>query len=217
MSRLWVYGLVMLSLSACGGRPIDATAPPSLPPQWRVVDERSGSLRAGVAWWENFNDPQLSSLIDGVLIANQDLALAGLQWREAMLEAGLTEGNLTPDFTASLSGRNTRALRGASTPQESYRAGLSLSYELDLWGKLARIREQAEWLAVASELDRRNTALTLIGATARGYWQIADLNQQVLHQQQALAIACETLRLVAARHTAGDVGRFELLQAEQSL
>ncbi|MBF4190276.1 hypothetical protein ISX56_33275, partial [Serratia ureilytica] len=41
-----------------------------------MVDERSGSLRAGVAWWENFNDPQLSSLIDGVLIANQDLALA---------------------------------------------------------------------------------------------------------------------------------------------
>ncbi|MEX5716646.1 hypothetical protein IC615_26800 [Serratia ureilytica] len=88
----------MLSLSACGGRPIDATAPPSLPQQWRVVDERSGSLRAGVAWWENFNDPQLSSLIDGVLIANQDLALAGLQWREAMLEAGLVAGNATPTW-----------------------------------------------------------------------------------------------------------------------
>ncbi|HFZ1794352.1 TPA: efflux transporter outer membrane subunit [Serratia marcescens] len=217
MSRLWVCGLVMLSLSACGWRPIDATTPPSLPPQWRVVDERSGSLRAGIAWWENFNDPQLSALIDGVLIANQDLALAGLQWREAMLEAGLAQGNLTPDLAASLSGRNTRALRGTTTPQESYRAGLSLSYELDLWGKLARIREQAEWQAVASALDRRNTALTLIGATARGYWQIADLNQQVIHQQRMVTIARETLRLVAARHTAGDVGRFELLQAEQNL
>ena len=106
-----VCGLVMLSLSACGWRPIDATAPPSLPPQWRVVDERSGSLRAGIAWWENFNDPQLSALIDGMLIANQDLALAGLQWREAMLEAGLAQGNLTPDLAANLSGRNTRALR----------------------------------------------------------------------------------------------------------
>ncbi|MDI9108812.1 MULTISPECIES: efflux transporter outer membrane subunit [Serratia] len=217
MSRLWVFGLVMLSLSACGWRPIDATAPPSLPPQWRVVDERSGSLRAGIAWWENFNDPQLSALIDGMLIANQDLALAGLQWREAMLEAGLAQGNLTPDLAANLSGRNTRALRGATTPLESYRAGLSLSYEVDLWGKLARIREQAEWQAVASALDRRNTALTLIGATARGYWQIADLNQQVIHQQRMVTIARETLRLVAARHTAGDVGRFELLQAEQNL
>ncbi|PYA76801.1 RND transporter [Serratia marcescens] len=207
----------MLSLSACGWRPIDATAPPSLPPQWRVVDERSGSLRAGIAWWENFNDPQLSALIDGMLIANQDLALAGLQWREAMLEAGLAQGNLTPDLAANLSGRNTRALRGATTPLESYRAGLSLSYEVDLWGKLARIREQAEWQAVASALDRRNTALTLIGATARGYWQIADLNQQVIHQQRMVTIARETLRLVAARHTAGDVGRFELLQAEQNL
>ena len=93
----------------------------------------------------------------------------------------------------------------------------SLSYELDLWGKLARIREQAEWQAVASALDQRNTALTLIGATARGYWQIADLNQQVIHQQRMVTIARETLRLVAARHTAGDVGRFELLQAEQNL
>lgn len=102
---------------------------------------------------ENFNDPQLSALIDGMLIANQDLALAGLQWREAMLEAGLAQGNLTPDLAANLSGRNTRALRGATTPLESYRAGLSLSYELDLWGKLARIREQAEWRAVASALD----------------------------------------------------------------
>ena len=66
-------------------------------------------------------------------------------------------------------------------------------------------------------MDRRNTALTLIGATARGYWQIADLNQQVIHQQRMVTIARETLRLVAARHTAGDVGRFELLQAEQNL
>ena len=56
---------------------------------------------------ENFNDPQLSALIDGMLIANQDLALAGLQWREAMLEAGLAQGNLTPDLAANLSGRNT--------------------------------------------------------------------------------------------------------------
>ena len=92
----------------------------------------------------------------------------------------------------------------------------SLSYELDLWGKLARIREQAEWQAVASALDQRNTALTLIGATARGYWQIADLNQQVIHQQRMVTIARETLRLVAARHTAGDVGRFELLQGNRT-
>lgn len=217
MSRFLLCGLVMLSLSGCGWRPLDATSPPSLPQQWRVVEEHSGSLRADIAWWENFNDPQLSVLIDGVLTANQDLALAGLQWREAMLEAGLAEGDLTPDLAASLSGRNTRTLRGAARPQESYRAGFSLSYELDLWGKLARIREQAEWLAAASELDRRNTALTVIGATARGYWQIADLNQQITHQQQAVTIARETLRLVAVRHTAGDVGRFELLQAEQNL
>lgn len=217
MNRLSILLLAMLTILGCDRRPDGGETQPqiALPQQWRVVDDGTGVLREGAAWWDNFNDPQLSALICGALASNQDLALAGLQLRIALLEAGLVKGNLTPDGAASLSGSNSRTLSHAARPQESYRGTLSLSYELDLWGKLARAREQAEWLANASELDRQNTALVLIGTTARLYWLIANLNQQNGNQLAAVAIAQDNLQLVKARHAAGDVGQFELLQAGQ--
>ncbi|CAI1112634.1 Cation efflux system protein CusC precursor [Serratia entomophila] len=212
----FVVSFLVLLLGGCaaGG---ESQRQLSLPQQWRVADQDRVAPLSGGAWWDNFNDPQLSALIGRMLAGNQDLALAGLQWRQALLEAGLVNGNLTPDMAASLSGSNSGALRGGGGAQAAYRASLALSYELDLWGKLARAREQAAWLADASELDRQNTALVLIGTTARLYWQVANLNQQYRRQQAAVKIARDTLQLVKVRHTAGDAGKFELLQAGQSL
>ncbi|MEE4411012.1 MULTISPECIES: efflux transporter outer membrane subunit [unclassified Serratia (in: enterobacteria)] len=216
MNRFLILALVMLLNGGCGQRSSGTVAQSqiTLPQQWRVDDNGAGAVRGEATWWDNFNDPQLSALIGSVLASNQDLALAGLQLRMALLDAGLVSGNLTPDVTASLSGSNSKTLRN-TLRQESYRGTLSLSYELDLWGKLARAREQAEWLANASELDRQNTALVLIGTSARLYWQIANLNRQNSNQQAALTIAQGTLQLVKARHAAGDIGQFELLQAGQ--
>ncbi|WP_434461312.1 efflux transporter outer membrane subunit [Serratia plymuthica] len=217
--RKFLTLLFVLLIGGCGGSPAGGEAQRQLllPSQWRIADEDVGALRSDGAWWDNFNDPLLSAVIGAVLASNQDLALAGLQWREALLDAELVNGNLTPDMAANLSGRNIRTLQSATRPQEIYQTAFSLSYELDLWGKLARAREQAEWLADASELDRKNTALVLIGTAARLYWQIANLNQQNRQQQVAVAIARNTVQRVKARHAAGDVGKFEVLQAEQKL
>ncbi|CAI1152823.1 efflux transporter outer membrane subunit [Serratia ficaria] len=219
MNRGLILLLAIVMLGGCGGRshPGAAQSQAALPQHWRLADQAGGVPRSGAAWWDNFNDPQLSALIGGVLANNQDLALAGLQLRMALLDAGLVNGNVTPDATASLSGSNSRTLRRAGRSQESYRGSLSLSYELDLWGKLARAREQAAWLAAASALDRQNTALVLIGTGARLYWQLADFNQRIDNLQAALTIAQGTLQLASARHAAGDVGQFELLQARQRL
>ncbi len=64
-----------------------------------------------------------------------------------MLEAGLAQGNLTPDLAANLSGRNTRRCgRDYAAGKLPCRASLSWANWI-LWGKLARIREQAEWQA----------------------------------------------------------------------
>ncbi|MNE40646.1 Cation efflux system protein CusC precursor [compost metagenome] len=115
------------------------------------------------------------------------------------------------------SANNSKNLRSNTTPTESYSTTLSLSYELDLWGKLARAREQAQWQAEATEQDRQNTALTLIGNTAQYYWQIANLNQKIKQQQAGLEISQQTLALVQSRYASGAAGQLDLLQAKQSL
>ncbi|WP_375163291.1 efflux transporter outer membrane subunit [Serratia fonticola] len=189
----------------------------SVPAEWRVQDTGSGYLQHTDHWWDNFADPQLSMLIGRALTSNNDLAIAGIQLQQARLAAGLTDTNLTPDVSVTGSANNSKNLRNNTTPTESYSTTLSLSYELDLWGKLARAREQAQWQAEATEQDRQNTALTLIGNTAQYYWQIANLNQKIKQQQAGLAIGQQTLALVQSRYASGAAGQLDLLQAQQSL
>ncbi|CAI1626053.1 efflux transporter outer membrane subunit [Serratia fonticola] len=219
MNKFSLAILLPLLLSGCGALTKSDYQRPmlSVPAEWRVQDTGSGYLQHTDHWWDNFEDPQLSMLIGRALTSNNDLAIAGIQLQQARLAAGLTDTNLTPDVSVTGSANNNKNLRNNTTPKESYSTTLSLSYELDLWGKLARAREQAQWQVEATEQDRQNTALTLIGNTAQYYWQIANLNQQIKQQQAGLEISQQTLALVQSRYASGAAGQLDLLQAKQSL
>ncbi|MFV9064494.1 efflux transporter outer membrane subunit [Serratia fonticola] len=219
MKKLSLTILLPLLLSGCGALTKSDYQRPmlSVPAEWRVQETGTGYLQHTDHWWDNFEDPQLSMLIGRALTSNNDLAIAGIQLQQARLAAGLTDTNLTPDVSVTGSANNNKNLRNNTTPTESYSTTLSLSYELDLWGKLARAREQAQWQVEATEQDRQNTALTLIGNTAQYYWQIANLNQKIKQQQAGLEISQQTLALVQSRYASGAAGQLELLQAKQSL
>lgn len=221
MNKCLIFSMVLiaLALSACGQtfkreyqRPLL-----SLPETWRIQDTADGSVKLTPHWWDNFNDSQLSLLIVATLQSNNDLALAGIKLKQARLAAGIADLNLTPDFSVNSSASNTRYLRHNTDAVESYSSSLSASYELDLWGKLARTREQSDWLARASEQDLHATALSLIGTTAQLYWQIALLNQQISNMQRSLTLARETLVAVTSRWHAGDISQLDFLQAQQTL
>ncbi|MGL5388292.1 MAG: efflux transporter outer membrane subunit [Enterobacterales bacterium] len=219
-NKLPVALLLPLLLSGCGSLTKSEYQRPmlSVPTEWRVQDTGSGYLQHTDHWWDNFDDPQLSMLIGRVLTNNNDLAIAGLKLQQARLTAGLKNTNLTPTVTSATGGfSNSKKLRQGESSSDSYNSSLNLSYELDLWGKLARAREQAQWQVEATEQDRQNTALTLIGSTAQYYWQIANLNQQIRQQQAGLEISQQTLALVQSRYDAGAVSQLDLLQARQSV
>ncbi|MBC3210859.1 efflux transporter outer membrane subunit [Serratia fonticola] len=218
-NKLSLVMLLPLLLSGCGSLTKSDYQRPmlSVPAEWRMQQSGSDFLQHTEHWWDNFDDPQLSVLIGRVLTSNNDLAIAGLQLQQARLAAGLKNTNLTPTATANGGVSNSKNLRQNTNSTESYNSGLELSYELDLWGKLARTREQAQWQAEAKEQDRQNTALTLIGNTAQYYWQIANLNQQIKQQQAGLEIGQQTLAMVQSRYDAGAAGQIDLQQAQQSL
>lgn len=189
----------------------------SVPNNWQTAVNASEYVQRSEQWWNNFNDPVLSQLINSVLQSNNDLALAGLRLRQARLSAGLTDTNLTPDVTVSGSGTNTRNIAHGVPSTESYSSQISLSYELDLWGRLARQREQAQWQVEASEQDRLATALSTIGTTGQLYWQVANANRQITNVEHSNVLAQETLRLVQAKYAAGAVGMVDLVQARQTV
>lgn len=211
---------LMALLTGCGNLTRSDYQRPllSVPENWQRAEKAGTAPSQGKdgRWWERFGDPRLSRVIGQVLESNNDLAAAALTLKQARIAAGLTRTNISPDATLNGSGTHSKPLNSRGS-QESYSASLSLSYELDLWGKLARVREQSEWEAMASEQDYRATILSTIGTTAQLYWNIALLNQQMAYQTVSLDIARQTLAQIASWQRAGKVGLLDVLQARQTL
>ncbi|MBK4715086.1 MULTISPECIES: TolC family protein [Tenebrionibacter/Tenebrionicola group] len=191
----------------------------SVPQTWeqKAGQDKARRLAAGESWWQGFDDPRLTSTISQVLQTNNDLAAAAITLKIARATAGLSNTNLTPDVTLGASASNSKSVRTGQAPQESYNTSLSLNYELDLWGKLARTREQSEWQVQASEQDYQATVLSTIGTTAQLYWTIALNNQQISNLKKSQQIARQTLEQVESWYRAGKVGQLDVLQSRQTL
>ncbi len=170
-------------------------------------------------WWTLFHDAALNQLVEQVLARNSDLAVAGLNLQQARLQAkqsqsqqGIRIGNagISTGHQFSLEGDGDTA-RGISLNYPG------LSYELDLFGKLANQTEAARWEALATEQDLQATAQSLIATTANLYWQLGYLNERYVVAQQNLASTQKTYQLVSAQYRAGAVSGLDLNQAEQAL
>ncbi|MCF7749876.1 TolC family protein [Bacillus subtilis subsp. subtilis] len=185
-----------------------------------TVDTRPQAARGDVrddTWWTQFGDPRLARVIDRALAANTDLASAGLAVQRARLQAGLADNALWPQPSGSVSSNGNRPIDQGADWNRNSSASVSLQWEVDLWGRLRAQRDIAQWEALASEEDRQNTALLVIGDVATQYWTLAFLNQSIAAGQANLARLQRTQQLVQARFDAGAVSRLEVRQATQSL
>lgn len=189
--------------------------PPAIgvPSQWLAASDRAAAPTAR-RWWEAFEDATLTQLIDEALATNNDLAIAAIRVQRARLRAGVAATNGLPSAEANAGINVSRAFDSAETRRFTY-ANASLSYEADLWGKLAAQRSESAWKARASEADRDAAALALIGTTAKLYWQIGNLNELLARGEASIADAERMAELARARHRAGAASALDVAEAEQ--
>jgi len=169
-------------------------------------------------WWRQFNDPALDQLVETALARNNDLAAGAWRVRQAQLQAGIAATALAPGVAGSLSSNASRRLEGGgNSTQRSSGATLSASYELDLWGRVARTRDAAEWSARATEEDLEAAAQALAGTAAGLYWQLGYVQHRLDSGRDSLAYALRTQELVRVQYAAGAVSALELREAEQTV
>lgn len=184
------------------------SAPAAQPPASATAQDR---------WWATLGDAQLSTLIDQALARNANLAAAAWKVRSARLAAGNAAANLWPTPSGSVNASRSRPLDGDNASTSAASTSLGLSWEADLWGKLAAQRDSAAWEAAATAQDREATAQALIATVAKAYWQIALLDAQIAAQQASIATARQTLALVDTQYRAGAVSGLEQAQTRQTL
>lgn len=167
-------------------------------------------------WWLTLGDAQLTSLIQDALARNNNLAQAALKVRRAQLVAAQAASDQLPGVAVKGSSTASQALDGGPTTRLST-ATATVTWEADLWGRLAALRSAADWEAQATEQDRAAAAQALVATTANLYFQVAFLNQRIEASQQSIDHARRTLVLVQGQYDAGSTSGLELSQATQAL
>ena len=168
-------------------------------------------------WWTLFNDAQLNALVDQVIAKNADLAVAGIALKQARLQADLTANQQGLRVGSSVSTGHSFDLNSGTDSANGLSLSGNVSYEIDLFGKLANQTQAQRWEALATEQDLQSTAQSLIATTCNLYWQLAYLNERMTAAEQSLATSNKLFDLVKVQYRAGAVSGIELTEAEQSV
>ena len=194
-ATLSVTVLAALTLGACAGPTAYQRPSVTVPAAWQQeAVKRDADVRAQQdlsPWWHRMGDPVLVQLIDEALARNNNLAQAAIKVQRAQRVAGQAASDQLPSVKVQGSSTASRPLDGGSTTRVSA-ATASVSWELDLWGRLSAARSAAEWEAQATEEDRRAVAQSLVATVAKQYWQVAYLNQRIEASQQSIDYAAST-------------------------
>jgi len=189
--------------------------PSAVPPQ--------ASLETGsdVAFWRQFQDVQLTQLVEQALRANQDLrgALARLDAAQALMR----ESRLDQLPTLTLSGQALQQRRaesqamGGPRSQRSYSAGINASWELDLFGRVRRSIEAGSADLRASAADLAALQVAIAAQVATSYADLRGWQQRLQLAEANAANQQDTLRLVQLRLAHGSGTDFDLARAQAQL
>lgn len=211
--------LAALGLSGCMVGP-DYTRPEiSAPAVFRYQEPAVRDL-ANTAWWQQFDDPVLDSLINEALANNKDLRIAAARVEEFAGVLTSTRAALFPQIGYGAAGSRDRfserldtpASPGIPNPQTTYQAVLNASWEIDLWGRIRRESEAAQAGLFATEEARRGVVLSLVSATAVGYVSLRTLDKQLEIARATARSYRETLDLFDLRYQGGVVSLVQLAQ-----
>ena len=218
MRRLGLV-LVTLTLAACLGDPYQRPDL-AIPSKYRfALAETAGA--ADTQWWTSFGDPVLDGLVDEALANNEDLRIAAARVDEFNGARVTTRAPIFPaiGYTAS-SGQERPSTQvvgpGSDDVRNASAAGLTASWEIDVWGRVRNLTAAANADWEASEADRRATVLSLVGAVTSGYVTLLSLDDQLVTARRTLKSRGEALAVFEKRHKGGVISKVELSQARSA-
>jgi len=183
------------------------------PDSWRAEGVRASEISAH--WWQSFGDAQLTALVEAALAHNSDVLIAASRVEQAREQIRLSHAALLPNLDAVLGAQRTRELSVLGiTHTTAVQPSLQLSYEVDIWGRLRRLREAATLQYQASEAERDAVRLAVASTTARAYVSLLSLDRQLHVTRETLESRRQALRVAEDRASLGYTSQLELTQAQ---
>ena len=168
-------------------------------------------------WWLGYNEPALNELIELGLKNNIDLAKSAIAVNKALAQAGVLQADLVPSFNANLGAETGKNIKTGGSWNESYKSGISLSYEIDLWRKLANSADAAMWEANATKYDLEAARLALVNSIADAYFEAKYQKESINLYEKTLKNYEELEAIIKAKFELGKEEELSLKQVKSSV
>lgn len=224
--RLVIASICAVALAGCSSMapPYERPASP-VPEQFRDAStgDSTAAPLASLAWKQVFLDSRLQQVISLALNNNRDLRIAVLNIEKARAEYRIQHSELLPDVdvTAERTAQRGSAVSGNGaasqiTRSASVEVGFS-SWELDLFGRIRSLKDQAleTWLATAE--NQRSTRMSLIAEVAGDWLTVAAYQQLLALAQQTYESQNKTLALTKRKHELGAASGVDLASVQGSV
>lgn len=160
-------------------------------------------------WWKRYEDPELDRLIESALSGNLDLATAAARVREAEALLGTASAARGPSVDASVrAARTFQRLDSIGTNlgriyDSSLRAGLTVSWQADLFGRLRATERSRLATLLATEHDQLALAHTLVASVVRLRAAVSVADRRLALADEIIESRRDTLGVVERRYRSG--------------
>ena len=174
-------------------------------------------------WWRVFNDPVLTRLIDVAYAQNLTLLTAGVRVLEARAQLGIAIGEFYPQqqkLTASVTYNRLPSSNPYNLITNKFWSdafGAQAAWEVDVWGKLRRAIQSADYAYLASVANYDDVLVSLTGDVAGTYVQIRTTERQIAIARDNVEKQKIALKIAEARFHGGAATKRDVYQATNVL
>ena len=206
-------------LTACAVGPnykrpaLDASAAYKEQNGWKP-SEPSDALDRG-PWWEIFHDDVLSGLEAQLNISNENIKEAAAAVEEARALVRQARSGFWPQVGVNAS--RQRSVTGENNPKTLTSAGISGSWDIDLWGQIRRSTESNRASMQASEAALASARLAAQAQLATAYFELRAQDQLQIILNDIVAAEQQSLKITENRYRVGVAAKADVVNAQTQL
>ncbi|MEX3636960.1 efflux transporter outer membrane subunit [Paraburkholderia sp. BR14320] len=204
------------------GAPVTATFPTGgvydQQPGAQGARSANGQAAADIGWRNFFVDPRLQQLIEIALKNNRDLRVSVLNMQASAAQYRIVRAGLFPTLDAAASQSRSRTPKDLTftgvTISNTYSVGLNASWEIDFFGRVQSLKDQALAKYLGTAQARKAAEISLVSQVANQYMTVLELDDLLKVTQNTLVTAQESYRITKLQFDNGTGSELDLRQSQ---
>ncbi|MEX3787050.1 efflux transporter outer membrane subunit [Paraburkholderia sp. BR14374] len=178
----------------------------------------NGQAAADIGWRNFFVDPRLQQLIEIALKNNRDLRVSVLNMQASAAQYRIVRAGLFPTLNAAASQSRSRTPKDLTftgvTISNTYSVGLNASWEIDFFGRVQSLKDQALAKYLGTAQARKAAEISLVSQVANQYMTVLELDDLLKVTQNTLVTAQESYRITKLQFDNGTGSELDLRQSQ---